>query len=108
MNDNKLQIRQAIRVVHAALVTHLSSFKKTTPAFEYDYWKDNVGIHHFFLRLSEFGYDGFHDESNLGSVRLRSLGVKLTEIAMEDSIWLRRGPGLLRGSLVDGQRPEKK
>src|ERR1043166_1865641 len=88
----KLQISASIRVVHAALITHLDSFQKITPAFAYDSWKNNVGIHHFFLRLSEIGYDGFHSESNLGCVRLRPLGAKLTEINMEDFVWLKRGP----------------
>src|ERR1043166_1705290 len=92
----KLQISASIRVVHAALITHLDSFQKITPAFAYDSWKNNVGIHHFFLRLSEIGYDGFHSESNLGCVRLRPLGAKLTEINMEDSVWLKRGPNTVR------------
>src|SRR6266850_2343965 len=92
----KLQINQSIRVSHAAVITHLDSFKKITAVFEYDFWKDNVGIHHFFLRLREDGYNGFNRESNLGSVRLRPLGSKLTEIVIEDSTWLQRGPNLIR------------
>jgi hypothetical protein len=92
----KLQISQSIRVVHAAIITHLDSFEKITTAFEYDFWKDNVGIHHFFPRLREDGYDGSRNESNLGSVRLRPLGAKLTEIVMEESRWLQRGPNLIR------------
>jgi hypothetical protein len=92
----KLQISQSIRVVHAALITHLDSFEKITAAFGYDFWKDNVGIHHFFLRLRKDGYDGFNRESNLGSVRLRPLAAKLTEIVMEDSVWLKRGPNTIK------------
>jgi TIR domain len=92
---NKLQISQSIRVVHTALITHLDSFERRTLAFRYDYSKDYLGIHHFYLRLNEDGYSGSHDKSNLGSVRLRPLGSKLTEIAMEDSVWLKHGPNMV-------------
>jgi hypothetical protein len=102
--SDKFQIHQSIRIVHAALITHLDSFQKMTSLFKYDFWKDKTGIHHFFLRLREFGYDGSMDESNLGSLRLRPLGVKLTEIAMEDSVWLHRGPNLIKVEWdVDGE-----
>lgn len=40
---------------------------------------------------------GSGDESNLGSIRLRQLGGKLTEVVIQDSLWLERGPNLIKG-----------
>jgi hypothetical protein len=88
----KLKIGQSLRIAHAALITHLDSFEKsTTSAFKYYFHEDLIGIHHFDLHLIEEGYAG----SNLGSIKLRSLGSKLTEMVMEDSVWLNKEPNLV-------------
>jgi hypothetical protein len=92
----KLKIGQSLRIVHAALITHLDSFEKsTTNAFRYYFHEDLVGIHHFDLYLIEEGYEGALANSNLGSIKLRSLGSKLTEMVMEDSVWLNKEPNLV-------------
>lgn len=95
----KVQLSQSLRVANAALITHLDSFKNTAHAFRYDFWKDTIGIHRFYLHVIEDGYEGNYTNSNLGSISLRSLGPRLTGMVMEDSVWLNRGPNLARDLL---------
>lgn len=101
----KLQIGQSLRIVHAALATHLESFRKTTNNAVSCYLReDPIGIRHFDLSLREEGYEG----SNLGSIKLRSLGSKLTEMIMEDSVWLNSEPNLVKGLWDKGRVSVKK
>jgi hypothetical protein len=92
----KLRINQSIKVVRAAIATHLDSFQKRTTGFKGGLRKDDLGIDHFFLHLTEPGYPGWGNESNLGFIHVRQLSAKLTEVVIEDSAWLERGPNLVR------------
>jgi hypothetical protein len=90
----KVKIGQSLRIAHAALITHLDSFEKSaTNTFKYYFYEDLIGVYHFDLYLIEEGYEGAN--SNLGSIKLRSLGSKLTEMVMEDSVWLNNEPNLV-------------
>jgi len=96
----KLRIEQSIKVVRAAVATHLDSFKESTAGFSYEISTDELGIHYFVASLNEYGYEGWRrGESNLGSIKLRQLGVRRTELVIEDSIWLHRGPNLISHKL---------
>src|ERR1041384_3413517 len=93
----KLKIGQSLRIVHTAIVTHLDSFKKNTQnEFKYYFYENLNGLHHFDLYLIEEGYEGGDSGSNLGFIELRSLGSRLTEMLIEDSVWLNSGPNLER------------
>jgi hypothetical protein len=111
----KLQINQSIKVHHDALTIHLNSFKQDNSlkddnpkAFDYSLRKDGFGIYYFYLEFSECSSYWYSRDANLGFVRLRSLDSKLTEMIIEDSVWVERGPDSIRIEWdFDDQTPHK-
>jgi hypothetical protein len=93
---DKLQIPQSFKVLHDAICIHLNSYKAThRDHFSYRQVREGFGIEHFDLRLGKgprHSWDWDRETRDLGSVRLRRLNTKLTELVMEDASELELGP----------------
>lgn len=75
----KIQIGQALEVLHDAVTTHLDEFKTAhRSVFYYDWHEDGFGIHRFQLRFSKSGHSWIQNFSNDLDVLLAEIIRKLT------------------------------
>src|SRR2546423_988018 len=93
---DKLQIPQSFKALHDAICIHLSSFEVAhRDHFSYRRVREGFGIEPFDLRFGRRprnSWDWDRETRDLGSIRLRRLNTKLTELVMEDSSALEVGP----------------
>lgn len=94
---DKLQIPQSFKALHDAICIHLNSFEVThRDHFSYRQVREGFGIEHFdllFEKRPRYSWASRDREAlDLGSIRLRRLNTKLTELVMEDSSALEVGP----------------
>ncbi|HKP38520.1 MAG TPA: hypothetical protein VJT71_16795 [Pyrinomonadaceae bacterium] len=92
----KLQIPQSFKALHDAVCIHLNSYEAAhRDHFSYRQVREGFGIEHFDLRLGKrprHSWDWDRETRDLGSVRLRRLTTRLTELVMEDASALELGP----------------
>lgn len=94
---DKLQIPQSFKALHDAICIHLKPFEATHgDHFSYRQVREGFGIEHFdllFEKRPRYSWESRNREAlDLGSIRLRRLSTKLTELVMEDSSTLEVGP----------------
>src|SRR6267142_6654307 len=93
---DKLQLPHSFKALHDAICIHLTSFEATHgDHFSYRQVREGFGIEHFdllFEKRPRYSCASRDQELDLGSIRLRRLSTKLTELVMEDSSALEAGP----------------
>ncbi len=94
--SDKLQTPHSIKVLHDAIVTHLTDFTTINPD-DFSYVRKSVefGIEYFHLLFARVVSTPWNcNQEDLGFIRLRPLSRSLTEMLIEDSPGLRVGPDL--------------